>query len=151
MSSKKLNNVINNISEKNYLGVPKDLNDWIKYEGKCIIFAAKARWSDMNGEIPIDQYDQYDEDDETTLWIMEDEEITKTKLIEGLSSVGVKCESVTIEREDIHNNGVRFVSCICYYNKPYEVYNSEFFIEGLSQFPPSRNCPLEFYFKSRID
>ncbi len=84
-----------------------------------------------------------------SFWDMQDDEDTKRDIINALKLVGVRCESVNIASFDIYD-GTKICDCVCYYNKPYQVYNSEFFLNGLSGFPFS-NCPLEFYFSKRID
>lgn len=136
----------NNIhpNEPPFLGIPKDETEWLKYEGECMIFAGIKN-----------QFDQYDEIDETCnfyCWDFENDDITKMKLIEGLKTVGVKCDSVIIQKRN-NSDGTKLCKCICYYNKPYQVYYSEFFIENLSNFYSSNgsNGPLEFYFVKKID
>lgn len=119
------------IPEPTYLGFPKDENDWLKYEGICIIFAGIEK---INKEL---------EENETEFYDMEEEEITKNKLIEGLKSVGVKCEEISFKWSD-EKSGQRCCKCIVYYNKPYQIYTNNFFIKNLTQFATEPDCPLEF-------
>jgi hypothetical protein len=116
----------------NFIGIPINENEWLKYEGHCIIFAGKIKCNKKNK------------------WIMESDDITKNKLILGLLNVGIKCNDVEIEWSD-KVDGTKKCKCICYYNKPYEIYNSEFFIDGITQSSYCPSCPLEFYFEKRID
>lgn len=126
------------IPEPTYLGIPKDENDWLKYEESCIIFAGIEK---INKELEEDETDFY------VTYDMEEEEITKNKLIEGLKSVGVKCEEINFEWTN-EKTGQRCCNCIVYYNKPYQIYINDFFIKSLTQFPPEPDnnciCPLEF-------
>lgn len=118
-----------------YLGIPKDENEWLKYHGSCILFCGKYREKEY-GDL-----------------VMETEEETKTRLINGLASVGVKCLHITFKWTD-ENQGTRSCECICEYNKPYEIHFSEFFIKGLTSFEfdsENPNCQLEFSFISRIE
>ncbi len=142
-----------------YLGFPKDENDWIKYEGNCQIFSGIKRTCLFGGKYDEENDDQYvneydiDEDSDCHSWgdyIFEEEEITKNKLIEGLKTVGIKCDSVEIVNEDFIQ-GYRQCKCVCYYNKPYIQYISELFIENLSTFNPKYNSPLEFYFTKKLE
>lgn len=125
-----------------YLGVPTSEEQWLKYVGACIIFAGKEK---------VKEY--YEDGTETIckeVWIMETEEETKERLRNGLLSVGVKCEEITIKWT---SECTRCCECICLYNKPYQVYNSEFFIKGLSEFEDNEHgyrCPLEFHFSKNI-
>lgn len=96
-----------------YLAIPKDENDWIRYLGRCDIFAGKFIKDDM--------------------WIMEPEDETISKLANALEKAGIKCETITFELEDI-KDGVRHCNVICYYNKPYEPYNDDFYLSGLTTF-----------------
>ncbi len=135
------------IPEPTYLGVPKDENEWLKYEGTCIIYAGIER---INKELEEDEqyWDEYGfYIMEKKVYIMENEETTKNKLIEGLKSVGVKCEKINFEWTN-EKTGQRCCNCIVYYNKPYQVYTNDFFIKSLTQFPPEPDndcvCPLEF-------
>jgi hypothetical protein len=122
------------IPEPTYLGIPKDENDWLKYEGSCIIFAGIEK---INKELEEDESDFY------VTYDMEEEEITKNKLIEGLKSVGVKCEEISFKWAD-EETGQRCCKCIVYYNKPYQIYINDFFITGLTQFGFNPDSPLEF-------
>lgn len=127
-------------SKSEYLGIPSSETEWLKYKGKCIIFAGKEKVIDEN------------EYDEKWIWNMETEEETKTRLTEGLQSIGVKCESIMFKWSDI-KEGQRSCECICYYNKPYQVYLSDFFIKGLSTFDfdaENTNSELEFTFSERL-
>jgi hypothetical protein len=111
-----------------YLGYPKDETEWLKYEGCCSLFSGIV---DGDGSEPEE-------------WQFESEEVTKLKLIEGLKAVGVVCQSVTISWAN-KESGVRHCKCICYYNKPYQPYKNDFYIKGLSEYPPYYNSvPLEF-------
>ncbi len=101
--------------------------DWIKYTGKCIIFAGAF-------------FDEYE-----NAWTMEVEEHTKKRLIDALQKKGIKCNSITFTETD-EVEGQRYCECDCEYDKPYRAYYDEFFIEGLYQYSHSPNSPLEFYF-----
>lgn len=121
-----------------YLGIPSNENEWLKYKGQCIIFAGLS--------------EKINEDGCSEGWIMESEEKTKERLIKGLESVGVKCENISFKWCDI-KEGQRSCECICYYNKPYQIYNSEFFITGLTSFyfdAENINSQLEFIFTERL-
>lgn len=131
----------NDPSNSTFLGIPKDETEWLKYEGECVIFAGIKN--------QLDQYDEIDETCNFYCWDFESDDITKMKLIEGLKTVGVKCDSVIIKKRN-DSDGTKVCKCICYYNKPYQVYYSEFFIDNLSNFYSS-NSPLEFYFVKKID
>ncbi len=96
-----------------------------RYEGRCVIFAGK----------------EFIEEDE--YWDLETEEETIARLLKGIETIGVICKSVTIGWTD-ENTGQRYCVCECYYDKPYEVYNSDFFINGLYEFHDSPETPLEF-------
>lgn len=121
------------------MGVPKDENEWLKYEGFCTLFAG----AELNEPYTGDPYDY-------PFWTMEDEDLTRLKLSEALKTVGVVCDFKDITlNPDIYEGTVQCV-CICYYNKPYQVYNSEFFLNNLTQ-SNDFHWPVEFYFKSRLD
>lgn len=124
-----------------YLGQPNDDNDWLNYLGSCRIFAG----------IKYVEYDPEYEDEllDEPYWIMEDQDIIKNKLTEELNKVGVKCENIIIHNDT--EDGLMHCKCECLYNKPYIVYESEFFLDGLSEFPPENRGPLEFYFEKRIN
>lgn len=113
-------------------------SEWIQYEGRCNIFAGLRQ---------IEDPDSLEFCHAPKIWTFEAEEITKDKLINGLSTVGVKCKAVIFERTD-NVDGTRFCKCVCYYNKPYIPYESEFFIKGLTELPCSdiNNARLEVYF-----
>ena len=96
-----------------YLAIPKDENDWIRYRGRCMLFSGK-----------------FIEDE---LWVMEPEDVTKTKLAIALEKAGIKCESISFDYEDT-KDGVRYCNVICAYNKPYEPYNDDFYLPGLTTF-----------------
>ena len=96
-----------------YLAIPKDENDWIRYMGGCNIFAGK-----------------YKEDDD---WVMEPEDETRSKLAAALEKAGIKCETITFGWEK-HDEGVRHCDVICSYNKPYEPYYDDFYLPGLTEF-----------------
>ena len=133
-----------NFKMTKYLGIPKNENEWLKYIGGCVIYCGKYRVSNVN---------QWDNDYIHAPIVMETEEETKSRLINGLASVGVKCEDVVFKWTDA-NNGTRCCACVCYYNKPYQVYNSEFFIKGLTEQEfesQNPNCQLEFSFYRRIE
>ncbi len=122
----------NIVNKSDYLGFPKNEDEWLKYVGKTIIFVGT----------------KYDEDNDC--WELETEDETKTKLINGLKTVGVICEDIQINWE-CTIEGTRYCECICLYNKPYQVYVSEFFINGLSnsdksEMPDTYVPQLEFYF-----
>lgn len=119
----------------NYLGIPKNENEWLKYKGHCTIFCGEK----------IDKDNLYPEYGDK--WILEPENITTEKLIKGLKSVGVKVHDIIFTKEFL-NDGLRICECVCHYNKSYEVYNSEFFIEGLSS--SEYNTSLEFYFSELL-
>lgn len=101
-----------------YLGLPKNETEWLKYQGTCVIFSGNVKETDEYG---------------CDIWIMETEEETVRKLINGLDTVGVKCDFITILWTDV-TFGTRCCKCVCYYNKPYEIYYSDFFIKGLSNY-----------------
>ncbi len=96
-----------------YLAIPKDENDWIRYLGRCTIFAGKFIEDDM--------------------WVMEPEDETIAKLASALEKAGIKCETITFDSEDT-KDGVRYCNVICSYNKPYEPYNDDFYLPGLTTF-----------------
>jgi hypothetical protein len=98
-------------NELEYLGIPVDETEWLKYKGECIIFAGVKKIID----------DDENEDE----WIMETEDETKNRLSIGLLSVGVICDDIIFKWCD-KDSGQRICECICYYNKPYQIYNSEF-------------------------
>lgn len=110
-----------------------------KYVGQCTIFCG------------INQ----DEEDIGTdyNWYLEPEEDTKTKLIAGLKSVGVTCESIEFTKSSFEE-GIRHCTCICYWNKIYISYDDDFFIKGLSSFAFERNREdkqMEFYFSQQLN
>lgn len=105
-----------------YLGIPKNKNDWLLYEGSCTIFAGRIR-------IPGG-------------WDFETAEETSAKLIEAFKKVGVKCKKVTIQSQDFIN-GTRYCVCVCAYNKPYKEYGNEFNLSGLAD--SSEPFENEFY------
>jgi hypothetical protein len=134
-----------------FLGVPKDENDWLKYEGHCKIFCGETHIVEDDEDNEYD--DNGDDNEQLYNWILESTDITKNKIIAGLQTVGVRCENIQFTKEDSFY-GTRMCTCICYYNKPYEIYNSDFFIEGLTEFSFMRSHPgrlLEFWFKKRIN
>ncbi len=148
-----------------YLGVPKDNNDWLKYQGRCNIFTGIKKIIDdiddaqmkspyrmeENEDTFIDETESDTEIDYSNLpWEMQEDEDTKRDIITALEKEGVRCESVEIERRDIYT-GIKYCVCVCYYNKPYAIYHSEFFLEGLSGFEGMPNSPLEFYFEKLIE
>ena len=106
-----------------FLGIPKDENEWLTYEGTCLLFCGTEQ----------KDYDEY------VYWEFEPEEISKDKLIRGFETVGVRC--ISIEIIETHwREGQRKCKFICLYNKPYQVYNSDFFIKGLSYYDTSDTC-----------
>lgn len=112
-----------------FLGIPKDETEWLKYRGECIVFAGNL----------------YDEEEGE--YIMESEEDTKERLICGLLSVGIKCDKKNVQFQwTDKTTGERSCCCTCYYNKPYQVYYSEFFIKDF----PVLNSTLEFTFTKRL-
>lgn len=124
--------------ETEYLGIPENENEWLKYKGSCVIFAGKEKIFDDDG---------YEEG-----WVMETEDETKSRLYNGLLNVGVICGSINFIWTE-ENQGQRYCECICYYNKPYQIYNSEFFIKGLTSFDFDSNNPdaeLEFVFDEKL-
>ena len=142
---------------RGFKGIPKDENEWLKYETMTItLFAATHRYCENEGIQSLEATDEKT-DDTTEYWILEDDTTTTNKLIDGLKSVGVICESVEIIKSDIYE-GKKQVKCICSYNKPYQVYNSDFFIKGLSMYTPDElgydywcQSQLEVCFKRRIE
>ncbi len=126
------------VFEPEYLGIPKDENEWLKYQGCCTIFTG----INLNEPYTNDPTDYQ-------FWDMQLDEYTKQDLIAALELKGVKCESVNIVSTDIYD-GTKRCECVCYYNKPYQVYNSEFFLDNLSGFSFSSGS-LEFYFSKRLD
>jgi hypothetical protein len=96
-----------------YLAIPNDENDWIRYTGKCSIFVGK-----------------YKEDDN---WVIETEDETRSKLATALEKAGIKCETITFSW-DKFNEFVRHCDVICSYNKPYEPYYDDFYLPGLTEF-----------------
>ena len=97
----------------NYLAIPKDEDDWIRYRGGCNIFAGKFMEDDM--------------------WVMESEDETKTKLADALKLGGIKCETISFGWEDT-KDGVRNCIVICSYNQPYEPYYDDFYLPGITGF-----------------
>lgn len=118
-----------------WLGIPTSDDDWLKYQGRCIVFVGKELvYNDETGEEE---------------WILDDEYKTKNKLTEGLKQHGVKCESIEFEWINKCEGTVSCV-CVCYYNKPYLIHDGEFYIRGLTSFDFDRENPnslLEFYFE----
>ena len=145
---------LHSTSKCTFLGIPKDENEWLKYETMTItLFAATHRYCENEAIQSLDQTT----DDTTEYWILEDDETTTNKLIDGFKTVGVICEYVEIIKTDIYE-GKKKVKCICSYNKPYEVYNSDFFIKGLSMYSPDElgydywcSSQLEVSFQRKID
>jgi len=121
-----------------FLGIPKDENEWLLYETTVTIFAGTNKLNDE---------DYWDEIEYSTYWEMEAIDITKNKLIKGLEKVGVRCESFIVINENTRD-GTRLCKCICSYNKPYEVYHSEFFLEGIGF--DDESTTLEFCFEKRL-
>jgi hypothetical protein len=101
-----------------------------QYKGHCILFVGK-------------DYDHVDD-----IWIMESEEDTIIRLKNALEKLDINCSSIAFKWTD-EITGQRCCVCDCVYNKPYETYHSElfieFFIEGLCQCSYAIHCPLDFY------
>ncbi len=133
-----------NSCQNTYLGKPFSEQEWLKYLGICRIFAG-LKYNEYDPE--TEGSDEYGYDD---YWTMEDQESIKNKLIAELAAVGVKCQEINIVHQD-YFTGLMHCECVCLYNKPYIVYESEFFLKGLSEFPTDNRAPLEFYFEKRID
>ncbi len=38
-SKNTVTNIVNVVNEPEYLGIPENEDDWLKYEGRCMIFA----------------------------------------------------------------------------------------------------------------
>ena len=110
---------------------------WVQYTGRCMIFA---------GIEQIEDPDSVELHGIPKIWTMEAEEITKHKLINGLLTIGVKCDSVVITMT-FPDHGLRMCRCVCYYDKPYNPYESELFIKGLTLIPSSKssNKSIKFY------
>ena len=130
-------------STSEYLGYPKDESEWLCYQGTCVLFAG-------NKDVFENSIDDSDYEPDFKEWILESEEETKRRLIVGLQTVGVRCAEITIKWTDEHR-GMRCCECICYYNKPYQIYHSDFFIdaERLSAFD-FVSGPFEFGFDKRM-
>ena len=124
------------VVEPEFLGIPKDENEYLKYEGTVTLFVGNGnKIEDVYG------YEMHE---------VEPEKMTIEKLEKGLESVGVKCLAIEIIDEDVYR-GLRTCKCVCLYNKPYQIYHSEFFIKGLTRFEESPEVPLEFGFTKRLD
>ena len=134
---------------RGFKGIPKNENEWLKYETMTItLFAATHRYCENTGIHSLEETDEKT-DDTTEYWILEDDEITTNKLIDGLKTVGVICESVDIIKTNIYE-GKKQVKCICCYNKPYQVYNSDFFIKGLSTYNPDE-LVYDYWCQSQLE
>ena len=122
-----------------FLGIE---SEWLKYEGRCIIFVGLFK------DIKYDK--EYNEEIDDG-WILENENETTKRLINGLTIHGIKCDEIMFEWED-KMRGTRSCKCICYYNKPYETYHSEFFLKGFAtdEFTIGDESFMEFYFTKRL-
>lgn len=127
-----------------FLGIPSDETEFLKYRGICTLFAGKSKVTEIADN-------EYGFEQEYESWIMETEEDSKSRLIKGLESVGVKCSEIIIKWTDMEE-GQRCCECVCYYNKPYQVYNSDFFIKGLTTFSfvDPADGELEFSLMERL-
>ena len=124
--------------QDDFLGNPQNEDEWLHYEGRCILFVGDKK-----------KYNKNTNEDE---WILETDEIIQNKLKMGLDKYGVQIKSIEYEWTNTYEGTVSCV-CSCFYNKPYQVYFSEFFIQGLTSFELEKDNPnsvLEFYFSKRI-
>lgn len=123
------------VEQRCCLGMPANENDWLKYIGSCNIFAGTEQIEEEDG------------------WHLEPPEVTIAKLTTALERVGIRCLHVEIICELI-TEGTRAIKCICEYNKPYYVHDSDFYLDGLTEFDFNRyrtDNILEFSFLSRYE
>ena len=131
--------------EPEFLGIPKNETEWLCYNGTCVVFVGLEKvYEDYDSDYP-------DYEPEFVELSLESEEETKRRLIAGIQTVGVRCEEIKFKWTDKYN-GLRCCECVCYYNKPYQVYKSEFFIdaEGLIAFEDCQVGSFEFSFDRRL-
>jgi hypothetical protein len=147
-----------------YLGFPKNETEWLKYEGHCILFCSNNPEKEAYLRECAATYDNAVQEGRLTEEIeemycneyllctreLESDEITKDRLIQGLATIGVRCEEVSVNWTDCIA-GTKSCTCICYYNKPL-TYTTEFFIKDMSSFAfeDPETATMEFHFSKRL-
>ncbi len=98
----------------------------------------------------LDEYGCVDYDNcEEEHWIQEPIEISKTKLIQGIESLGIKVINIEFGDYDMQNGLLWINSIECEYDGLVEPHREYYIETGITCFTPSSTnvCPAAFYFK----
>ncbi len=107
-----------------------------RYEGHCKLFVGTEKTiNDVNEEI----------------WLLEDVNITKDRLISALKKVGIICEDIEFV-ETSTKTGQRWCKVICLYKENIDLNDTplDFYLDGLLSYYGDHSCCVEFYFLRRF-
>ena len=113
----------------------------MRLKGSCIIYTAikKVRWEDEEYELAANDGDYY---------ISEPIETTRTRLSNGLLTLGLKCLDISIKLFDKYTNGNSCVEFECECDDDINV-STEMYIQGLKtyEWQDAENSLLEMHYK----